>query len=242
MESRVSQVIQINSEKGRRYQTPDGVFPSVTTILSATKSERDKKALDDWRNKVGPEEADRISKQSTTDGTLMHSCFEGLSAFDHRMLSLRDAYELIDKDETGANKERIKGFVNQWHEHIREKLGATYFLEEYGWNPKHGYAGAIDHIGEFEGIPSVVDWKNSTKAKKDEWIHDYKLQGAAYIGMCYRCPVFAEVPPVKQFVCVVFNDETSEPQIFRYVLQDILRTYWPQWEARVKLWHSKNKV
>lgn len=235
-------VEQINSPQGRRYSTPDGIFPSVTTILSGTKSEADRMALEDWRKRVGNEEADRVSKQSTDDGTLLHFCIEGLNSWDQRMLSYADAFSAIECDKSGADKERVRMLLDQFREHIQPRLGRTYFIEEYGWNSKHGYAGAIDHIGEFDGLSSVVDWKNSKKAKKEEWIKDYRLQGAAYIGMVYRCPVFQEVPPVKQFVCVVFNDETPEPQVFKYSLEDILRKEWPIWEQRVKLWHRENKV
>lgn len=235
-------VVQINSENGRRYQTPDGIFPSVTTILSGTKPEADRLALEQWRNRVGVEEADRISKQSTDDGTLLHFCIEGLNAWDERMMSYGDVLNYIGNDESGADKVRVHGLVAQFRDYIQPRLGQSYFIEEYGWNPNHGYAGAIDHIGEFDGVSSVVDWKNSKKAKKEDWIKDYRLQGAAYTGMVYRCPVFKDVPPVKQFVCVVFNDETPEPQVFKYSLEDILNREWPLWEQRVKIWHKINQV
>ncbi len=235
-------VVQINSENGRRYQTPDGIFPSVTTILSGTKPEADRLALEQWRNRVGIEEAERISKQSTDDGTLLHFCIEGLNAWDHRMLSYGDALSVIETDDTGADKDRVKMLLGQFRDYIQPRLGQSYFIEEYGWNSNHGYAGAIDHIGEFDGISSVVDWKNSKKAKREDWIKDYRLQGAAYTGMVYRCPVFKDVPPVKQFVCVVFNNETPEPQVFKYSLEDILNREWPLWEQRVKIWHKNNQV
>ena len=60
--------------KGRRYYqvTVDGViigtFPSMTTILGNTK---DQSGLDEWRDSVGHEEADRISNLSMNRGTIM---------------------------------------------------------------------------------------------------------------------------------------------------------------------------
>lgn len=231
---------QINTPSGRRYSTPEGVFPSVTTILSATKSERDKQSLEDWRNRVGIEEANRISKQSTTDGTLFHSCIEGMTSWEHhKMMGAESVYELIKNDTTGANKTRVLNLFDKWREFIHPKVGETYFTEKFGWNSLHKYAGAIDFGGEFDGIPSIVDWKNSTKSKKEEWITDYKLQGAAYTGIVYRCPDFKDVPKIQQFVSVIINDETDEPQVFKYSLNDILKDWWPQWELRCKVYHNQ---
>jgi len=235
-----SEVIQINSPEGRRYQTPDGIMPSVTTILSATKSEADKKGLQAWRERVGMEEAERISLQSTRDGSLLHNSIEAMLAWDSRMLDGGSIHRMIEADTTGADQERVKRLFDNWREYMYSRIGDVRFLEEYGWNPNHRYAGAIDCIADFDGISSVIDWKNSRKFKEERYIGDYRLQGAAYIGMCYRCPVFKDVPPVKQFVCVVMHDEAPEPQVFRYDLDYILKHEWPMWEQRVKIWHNRN--
>ena len=237
----MSDVRQINGKSGRHYETPAGTFPSVTTILSATKSDRDRQALQAWKDRVGEAEANRISKQSTADGTLLHSCIEGILAMDERFNDTRGVFEQIATDTTGADKERVSKLFNGWREYIRPRTGAVYALEQFGWNKKHGYAGAIDYYGEFYGIPSVVDWKNSSKAKLEAWIADYKLQGAAYIGIASRCPAFTMHPSPVQFVCVVMHDEDPEPQVFKYDLRTVVAEIWPLWEQRCRMFHNLNQ-
>lgn len=236
----MNDVRQINGKSGRHYETPAGVFPSVTTILSATKPEKDRLALQAWKDRVGEAEANRISKQSTSDGTLLHACIESMLAMDERMDDVRGVFERIATDTTGADKERVSRLFSIWRTHIRQRTGSVYALEQFGWNERHGYAGAIDYYGEFDGVPSVVDWKNSSKAKQEAWIGDYKLQGAAYIGIATRCPAFTMHPAPKQFVCVVLHDESDEPQVFKYDLPTIIRDIWGLWELRCKAFHNGN--
>jgi genome maintenance exonuclease 1 len=234
----MSDVKQVNGKSGRHYETPAGTFPSVTTILSATKSQRDREALQRWRESVGEEEANRISRQSTADGSLLHSCIEGMVSWeDGVMTDLGGVFIKIASDNNGADKERVSRLFNIWNQHIRPRVGQAYMVEKYGWNERHGYAGAIDYYGEFDGIPSVVDWKNSNKEKQEAWITDYKLQGAAYIGIASRCPSFTAFPPPQQFVCCIMNNESDEPQVFRYSLNDIIKDIWPLWELRCKAFH-----
>ena len=234
-----TEIRQINGKSGRSYDTPAGVFPSVTTILSFTKPAEERKKLEEWRQRVGIEEAERISRNSRNDGTLLHSCIEGiLSLHPDKFEDVRGTFEKIATDETGANKERVSMLFNKWNEFTRRRTGAVYALESFGWNAKHGYAGAIDYYGEFDGVPSIVDWKNATKAKQEAWIQDYRLQGSAYIGIAHTCPVFAEFPNPQQFVCVVISDECDEPQVFKYSLSEITSQYWPVWESKCKYYHA----
>ena len=68
---------KVNENGSRRYVTPDGFkVPSVTTILEATKSEESKKALDNWRNRVGHEKAKQITTEAAGRGTRMHKWIE----------------------------------------------------------------------------------------------------------------------------------------------------------------------
>ena len=59
---------RFQSETGRKYLVDEAPVPSVTTILSATKNS---KGLDDWRRRVGNEEADRIMKNASSVSTLI---------------------------------------------------------------------------------------------------------------------------------------------------------------------------
>lgn len=151
--------------EGRKYVTPgDVALPSVTTILSATK---DKKALDAWATRVGEEEANRIKTEAALVGTHMHNVIE-------RMIAYRD----LPKP---TNWHMIKGYemgyrlVNEYFRNLEEIWGSevpVYYPEKY--------AGTTDLVGVYRGNAAIVDFKQSLKPKKHEWIQDYFHQLAAY--------------------------------------------------------------
>jgi hypothetical protein len=217
----------------------DGM-PGVTRIINDTRSESDRAILQRWRDSIGAEQADEINRQSAIDGDLLHMAIKAHLSWGDGMMGAGAILAMIESDTTGARNDRVKVLYNNWRTHVYPRIGEVYALEEHGWNPNHRYAGAIDCIGDFDGVSSVIDWKNSAKFKEEAYIKDYRQQGAAYIGMCYRCPVFKDIPAVKQFVCVVMHDESEEPQVFKYDLDYVLRNEWPLWEQRVKIWHNRN--
>lgn len=154
-----------DSPNGRTYNTPldDVALPSVTTILSATKSAEDKKKLDDWRKKVGEEEATKIVNESTYIGEHLHKNLEN--------------YMLGISDRTGPLISKIMTdiIINNGLTHVDEVWGIEASLYYPGL-----YAGTSDLIGVHKSLPSIMDFKNSRKNKKKEWITEYKLQLAAY--------------------------------------------------------------
>lgn len=227
------EIRQINGPNGRTYETPAGVFPSVTTILSKTKPESDKQKLEEWRQRVGAEEADRISKQSTDDGSLLHT------AIERTLLGNPETpLDLSFYDHPDADFDRVTFLYNQWRAHVLPQIGKVHSIEQFAWNEKHKYAGAIDCVADFMGVPAVIDWKNSKKRKREEWIEDYRLQGAAYLGMVYRCPLFESIPKPQLFVSVIMSDE-GEPQMFSYHLEWMLKHVWPDWEKRCRKFHER---
>lgn len=153
----------------RRYTTPDGSkLPSVTTILDATKPEEKKKALNEWRNKVGHERAQQITTEAASRGTRMHTYLEGYV-----------------KD--GTLKERGSNPFS-WASHamaevvIREglsKVNEFWGIEVPLYFPDI-YAGTTDCVGVHQGVESILDFKQTNKPKRKEWIEDYFLQLAAY--------------------------------------------------------------
>ena len=158
-------LVRHDSPNGRTYQVNgEGAYlPSVTTILSATKSAKDKKTLDDWRIKVGEEEATRIVNESTNIGTHLHQNLE------NHIRGIPDrAGPLISKIMTDMIIK--KGLCN-----VNEVWG----IEASVYYPDL-YAGTADLIGVHNGNPCIIDFKNSKKNKKKEWITDYKVQLAAY--------------------------------------------------------------
>lgn len=153
-----------NDEKGVRwYYPPDSKpVPSVTTIISALK---DTKTLDAWRDRIGDEEADKIVKESTVIGEHLHQNLE-----NHIL---------------GNNKPRTGPMISKLMTDIIIKNGLKNVSEVWGTEAslyiKDLYAGTTDLIATHEGSMAIVDFKNSKKAKKDEWLEDYKLQLCAYI-------------------------------------------------------------
>ena len=157
------------SVNGRRlYATPSGRLPSVTTILDKTKTEESKAALENWRKNVGHARAQQITTEAANRGTRMHSYLENY---------------VID----GAIKERGSNPFS-WASHAMAEVVIKEGLvnvDEY-WGVEvplyfpEVYAGTTDLVGVHKGVPAILDFKQSNKPKKDEWITDYKLQLAAY--------------------------------------------------------------
>jgi len=151
--------------EGRRYVYGEQKLPSVTTILSATKKDRD--ALDAWVKRVGEEEADRIKNEAATVGTHMHNVIE-------RMIAYRDLPR-------PTNWQMVKGYemgyrlVDAYFRNIDEIWGSEVML----YYPER-YAGTTDLVAVYRGKPAIVDFKQSNKPKKREWIEDYFCQLAAY--------------------------------------------------------------
>lgn len=153
----------------RNYVTPDGnKLPSVTTILEATKPEEKKQALNEWRKKVGYEKAQQITTEAANRGTRMHTYLE----------------QYVKE---GAIKERGSNPFS-WASHamadvvIQEglsKVNEFWGVEVPLYFPNI-YAGTTDCVGVHEGNESILDFKQTNKPKKREWIEDYFAQLAAY--------------------------------------------------------------
>ena len=157
----------INGE--RRYATPDGEkLPSVTTILDATKSEEAKKALQEWRNRVGHKRAQAITIEAAGRGTRMHKWLE-------------DYIKTGKIGEPGTNP-----YSKQSHVMAQSIIanGLSKCTEFWGtevplYFPKV-YAGTTDLVGIHDGSEAIMDHKQTNKPKKREWIDDYFIQLAAY--------------------------------------------------------------
>ena len=150
----------------RHYAIGEEKLPSVTTILSATQSDEKRASLAKWKQKVGENEAERVKNVAAERGTKMHSILEG-----HIM-----GQGVLDLTDTGGEAHRMaKTIIDQGLPDLEEIWGSEVILAYPGL-----YAGATDLCGIYQGRESIIDFKQSNKPKKVEWIEDYKLQGAAY--------------------------------------------------------------
>ena len=140
---------------GQRMYAVDGTkLPSVTTILSATK---DRSALDNWIKRVGQEEADRIKNEASSIGTEMHTVIENYIA-GIGYLNLTDKGEKARKMAHTILKNQSK---------LSEVWGSEVSLAYEG-----KYAGATDLIGIWNDKTAILDWKQTNKPKRKEWIED----------------------------------------------------------------------
>jgi genome maintenance exonuclease 1 len=154
---------RVEEHGSRTYDILGARLPSVTTILAKTK---DQKFLQDWIAKKGAKEAERIKNVSSARGTAMHKFLE------HYILG--DGYD----DLTGLGQE-----AKAMAEKIIE-IGLAPVEEYYGSEVTMYYpglyAGATDLVCNHNGDETIVDFKQSNRPKKKEWIEDYYLQIAAY--------------------------------------------------------------
>jgi genome maintenance exonuclease 1 len=153
----------------RLYSTPDGLaVPSVTTILDATKPEEAKAALRNWRKRVGEQQANAISKEAAGRGTRMHKWLED--------------YCLTDEiGEPGSNpysqqSHKMAGVIV---EQGLDKMDECWGVEVPMYFPQV-YAGTTDCVGLYNGKPAIIDFKQTNKPKKTEWVQDYFCQLCAY--------------------------------------------------------------
>ena len=159
---------QINDPVTRKrvYLTPDGEsLPSVTTILSATK---DMTHLNEWRDRIGHDKAAQITKEASGVGTAMHGNFERFIAGMQR--------------QPGNNPVHIQ--ANSMADVIiaqgLSKVSEVWAMEQSLYFPGL-FSGTTDLVGVHEDEPAVMDYKQTNKPKKAEWVEDYYLQLMAYI-------------------------------------------------------------
>ena len=151
----------------RHYSIENSSLPSVTAILSATKSEEDKAALAAWKERVGHKEAERIKNDASRRGTSMHTYLESF---------LRNKFnlELIEEDNK-AKKMAEEIIDNGLKKNLSEVWGAESTLYYPG-----KYAGTCDCAGIYNNRESILDFKQKNKAAREEYIEDYFLQLGAY--------------------------------------------------------------
>ena len=151
---------------GRHYDIGGDKLPSVTTILSACQSDEKKASLAAWKARMGDKAADEVRDTAAQRGTAMHTYLEHyLDGTGHK-----DMTPMGQQAETMANKIIEAGLGD-----LEELWG----LETTLYYPDL-YAGATDVVGVYAGQPAIIDFKQSNKPKRREWIQDYFEQLGAY--------------------------------------------------------------
>ena len=159
-------------DRKRFYITPEGEeYPSITTVLSS----RDKKGLTEWRKRVGDEVANYVSGKAASRGTKVHHMCE-------------DYLNNMSTKFPSKWKKHKKDFLpyclfTQLQEKVLQNIDDIYALEAGLYSDKYKVAGRVDCVSEYNGVPSVIDFKTSTKERKDDWNENYYIQGSAYAEM-----------------------------------------------------------
>jgi genome maintenance exonuclease 1 len=188
------------TDSGRLYTTPEGnKYKSITTVLS----NYNKKAIYEWRQAVGEEQANKVSRKAANRGTKVHKICEDyinneISEMKMQML-MPDMKELFFK---------IKPDIDEY-------VGKVYAQEQALYSDKYRIAGRVDLIAEWDGKLSVIDFKTSTKQKDEEDIQNYFMQCTAYALM------FAERTGIWiDDIVVVIATEEGPAQIFEKQIHD----------------------
>ena len=180
-----------NIDGKRHYVTPNGNYPSVTTVTSLAI----KDGIKAWRERVGEKEANKIASQAARRGTKVHKiCEDYLNNIDLN-------YEEI---------EPINHFLFKQIKPILDiRLDEVYGLEVPLYSDFLRVAGRVDLVGMWNGKVSIIDFKTASKRKRRDWITNYFMQESAYAVM------FEEMfdIPVSQIVTIIAV-EADEPQLF----------------------------
>ncbi len=202
----------------RHYDIGSSKLPSVTTILSATASDEKRESLQKWKDRVGMFEAERIKNTAATRGTAMHSYLEyhlngqGLLDLSDEGREARDmAQKIID--------EGLKDLETIWGNEV-----VLYYPDLY--------AGQTDVVGIYQGRDSIIDFKQSNKPKKDEWITDYYLQGAAY-ATAHDCIYGTNIEQTVILIC------TPDLYFQKFIINgQKFRDYKSEWLRRVDKYYN----
>ena len=181
----------------RVYVTPNGnSYPSITSILSR----QPKTGIDEWRKKVGEEEANKIMKESAALGTMVHNLCE----------------QYLYNMPLAESPEEVVSVFNRLR-FILGNVDNIYGLELPLYSDILKVAGTADCVAEYNGVLSVIDFKTSRKAKREEWIEDYFIQAFFYAAAFYE--MTGAVP--EQIVILVAVRESFEIQVFKKPIADL---------------------
>ena len=200
----------------RYYVSPNGKkLPSVTTFLSHFKGD----SIQKWRRKVGEEEANRISSRASRRGTKFHSLMESY-------ISNQEKDSFLNENVMPDMKVAFNNMLP-----TLDRLDNVHYLETMLYSETLGLAGQVDCIAEFDGVPSVIDFKTSLRLKKEEWILNYFEQCTCYSLM------YEEMTGIKakQIVVLIYVDDDN-PQVFIKKRGD----YVPELYNKVKQFRLEN--
>lgn len=214
----------------RVYLTPEGEsLVSVTTILDKTKPQEKREALNNWKKAVGEKRAQEITTEAANRGTRMHAYLE------HYVMSA-DMKPLPGNPYAHPSWFMAAEIILKGLQHVDEYWGVEVPLYYSGL-----YAGTTDLIGVWKGKPAIMDFKQTNKPKKREWIEDYFLQLAAYAAAHNEMHGTNIEDGVILMACQpkLLSDGTySTPEYLEFEVTKDEFAYWSnEWMKRVELYY-----
>ena len=203
----------------RYYKVPDNEELLRLVSITSVTSHKNRQIFVNWRKRVGEEEADKITRQSTSRGTDMHTLVENY-------LYNRDLPEV----------QPLSDFLFKISKSTLNRINNIHALEGSLYSKQLGIAGTVDCIAEFDGELAIIDFKTSKKPKPREWIEHYFVQCMAYGCMLFELTGI----PVKKLViimacengeCVVYEERDKSKYIkllteyIREFVRDKLESY-----------------
>jgi len=181
------------TDKGRRYKTPEGLeLPSVTTVLGF----RGKAAILAWRKRVGEEEANKIARRAAGRGTKVHHMAEDY-------LNNEPVY-------TQGEMPHVVQLWNSLKKSIDGHVDNIQAQEVPLYSKDLRLAGRVDLIADYDGVPSIIDFKTSSRHKTREEISNYFMQACAYACM-YEERTGIEI---NNLVVLMTIEDSMEPRVF----------------------------
>ena len=179
-----------NQDGVRLYKTPEGnKYPSITTVLSV----RSKKGIAEWRKRVGNDVANHISRTAANRGTKVHHMCE----------------DYLNNQNIDHHKQHFLPYClfSELRDNALTYIDNIYAQEAGLYSDKYKVAGRVDCIADYKGVPSIIDFKTSTKERKDEYNESYYIQGSAYAEM-YKERTGVDISQV--VILVVTEDGTVQ--------------------------------
>lgn len=156
-----------NINRKRFYETPQGkLYPSITTVLNKKKMQ----GINEWRKKVGEDVANYIARTAANRGTKVHHMCEDF---------------LNNNFDEEVHKKNFLPYTlfNQMKPILMQKVNNILAQEASLYTNKYKVAGRVDCIAKYDGVPSIIDFKTSTKERNDDWNESYYIQASAYSEM-----------------------------------------------------------
>lgn len=207
------EAVELDTEyvDGKRfYKTPSGNnYPSVTSVLSSIPNRK----LQEWRQRVGEQEAAKISTQASRRGTAVHSVLEKF---------------LYNDSSYNQNILPTTSFLcKQITDYLTSHCDVVYGVEIPLYSDIFKIAGKCDMVGRIHGMSTVGDFKTSSKIKQEQWIENYFLQCTFYAMMLYErhslwCPQICVMIATEEGTLQPFVKRT---RVYMEKAVDIVRNY-----------------